>query len=150
MIVTGCQPCQHPTLNPRLLAISASVAWSLLLPGAAQAAQSGYDYDCTDFDSQDDAQAFYEELGGPLYDPYNLDDDEDGQACEEWAKDFARTASGARGINGKDGADTDCADFSGADEAQIYFVEDGGTQKKNVDHLDPNHNGIACEDGEPG
>ena len=122
----------------------------LRTPGVAQAAQSGYDYDCTDFDSREDAQAFYEEMGGPLYDPYNLDDDEDGEACEEWERDFARTSEGARGINGEDGADTDCADFGDADEAQVYFINDGGTQKKNDDHLDPNHNGIACEDGEPG
>jgi hypothetical protein len=27
---------------------------------------------------------------------------------------------------------------------------DGGSNRQNVDHLDPNHNGIACEEGEPG
>ncbi len=150
MNVTGCQPRLRHAHYPQLLAISTAVAWSMLVPSVALAVQSGYDYDCTDFDSRDDAQAFYETSGGPLYDPYNLDDDEDGDACEEWERDFERTTSGERGINGKDGIDTDCADFDGQDEANIYFVEDGGTRKKNVDHLDPNHNGIACEEGEPG
>lgn len=150
MTLTGSQPRQHHTHIPRLLVISASVAWSMLLPGAALAAQSDYDYDCTDFDSRDDAQAFYEEIGGPLYDPFNLDDDEDGDACEEWERDFERTSAGERGINGNDGVDTDCAEFDDPDEAQAYFLEDGGTKRKNVDHLDPNHNGIACEEGEPG
>jgi hypothetical protein len=114
------------------------------------AAQDNVDYDCTDFDSQADAQAFYEEMGGPLYDPFNLDDDDDGEVCEAWESNFSRTAAGERGINGNDGEDTDCADFVSQEEAQAYFEEDGGSHRRNVDHLDPNHNGIACETGEPG
>ncbi len=37
----------------------------------------------------------------------------------------------------------------GFDRYQIV-ITDGGSARKNVDHLDPNHNGIACESGEPG
>lgn len=132
-------------LVPLLLAIVSSVS----LFGSA-VAQSTTDYDCTDFDSQADAQAFYEEMGGPLYDPFNLDDDDDGDACEAWGADFSRTAAGERGINGHDEEDTDCADFVSQEAAQAYFEEDGGSRRHNVDHLDPNHNGIACEAGEPG
>lgn len=40
------------------------------------------DYDCSDFSSQWDAQAFFESEGGPDEDYHNLDRDGDGQACE--------------------------------------------------------------------
>jgi hypothetical protein len=50
-----------------------AVAGSLSYPGA---------YDCEDFSSQGEAQAFYEENGGPWSDPYFLDEDNDGVACE--------------------------------------------------------------------
>ena len=118
--------------------------------GGIAAAQTGVDYDCTDFDNRGDAQAFYEEAGGPEYDPYNLDNDNDGRACEEWAGEYRRNADGADGINGADGVDHDCVDFADQEDAEAYFITDGGSAKKNIDHLDPNHNGIACESGEPG
>ncbi|WP_066385481.1 excalibur calcium-binding domain-containing protein [Neobacillus mesonae] len=40
------------------------------------------DHNCTDFDSQEDAQLFFEANGGPEYDPHDLDRDGDGIACE--------------------------------------------------------------------
>ena len=132
------------------LTVVAALAGIALLPLGASAIQSDYDYDCTDFDSRADAQTFYEENGGPLYDPFNLDDDEDGQACEEWDRKYEQYANGGNGSNGEDGIDKDCADFRHQAEAQRYFEADGGSSKKNVDRLDPNHDGIACEHGEPG
>jgi len=42
----------------------------------------GLDRDCSDFDSQKEAQAFYEAAGGPEKDPHRLDPDRDGIACE--------------------------------------------------------------------
>jgi hypothetical protein len=141
------------TIWPTLRGASAWVgtcALCLSMGGGIAAAQADVDYDCTDFDNRADAQAFYEEAGGPEYDPYNLDDDNDGRACEEWSAQYRRNANGADGINGEDGIDYDCADFATQEEAQEYFLADGGSAKRNVDHLDPNHNGIACEVGEPG
>lgn len=38
--------------------------------------------DCSDFATQADAQAFFTQNGGPQNDPFNLDVDNDGQACE--------------------------------------------------------------------
>jgi hypothetical protein len=128
------------------LALTLATAAAFTIAPGAQAAQGDYDYDCTDFDTRDDAQVFYEQLGGPSYDPYNLDDDEDGTACEEWEQSYAHT----RAPLGKDGEDRDCADFSNQSRAQRYFEEDGGSAAKNIDRLDPNHTGIACEHGEPG
>ena len=49
----------------------------------AEASQQGDDRDCADFDSQEEAQQFFEEQGGPDEDPHRLDEDQDGEACEE-------------------------------------------------------------------
>jgi len=40
------------------------------------------DYDCSDFATQAEAQAFFEAEGGPQKDYHNLDKDGDGVACE--------------------------------------------------------------------
>jgi len=40
------------------------------------------DYDCSDFSTQRQAQAFFEDEGGPDEDYHNLDRDGDGEACE--------------------------------------------------------------------
>lgn len=40
------------------------------------------DLDCTDFDTQEEAQDFFESEGGPADDYHNLDRDSDGIACE--------------------------------------------------------------------
>ena len=45
---------------------------------------SGGDYDCVDFRSWDEAQKVYAREGGLEKDPYNLDEDKDGKACEEF------------------------------------------------------------------
>ena len=42
-----------------------------------------------------------------------------------------------------------CADFKTQSEAQTYFTSKGGSKTNNIDNLDPNRNGIACE-GLPG
>ena len=95
-------------------------------------------------------RAFYVAMGGPVYDPYNLDDDGDGVACEEWTHQYDENASGADDSNGRDGVDKDCAEFPNQPVAQRYFQTYGGSAANNVDHLDPNHKGLACEKGEPG
>ena len=42
-------------------------------------------------------------------------------------------------------ADKDCADFSSQAEAQAYFEAHGGSPTNNVDNLDADHDGQACE-----
>jgi micrococcal nuclease len=44
---------------------------------------NGPDRDCSDFASQEAAQAFFEAAGGPQRDPHRLDRDRDGKACED-------------------------------------------------------------------
>ena len=43
---------------------------------------SGPDKDCSDFDTQPEAQRFFEASGGPARDPHRLDGDGDDRACE--------------------------------------------------------------------
>lgn len=53
--------------------------------GGRAEATGGRDLDCSDFDTQEEAQRFFEEQGGPEEDPHRLDEDpgeDDGQACE--------------------------------------------------------------------
>lgn len=42
--------------------------------------------------------------------------------------------------------DRNCADFATQADAQAFFVANGGSALRNVDDLDANHNGVACED----
>jgi Excalibur calcium-binding domain len=42
-------------------------------------------------------------------------------------------------------ADKDCSDFSSQAEAQAYFEAHGGSPTNNVDNLDADHDGQACE-----
>ncbi len=56
-------------------------AWpggGVLVPTSAQAA----DKDCSDFNTQRQAQNFFLRHGGPQRDPHGLDGDNDGKACE--------------------------------------------------------------------
>jgi hypothetical protein len=39
----------------------------------------------------------------------------------------------------------ECSSFKSQAAAQQYFVEAGGSPKRPVGSLDPNHNGVACE-----
>src|ERR671912_3061074 len=41
--------------------------------------------------------------------------------------------------------DKDCADFASQAEAQVYFEANGGSPTNNVDNLDADHDGQACE-----
>ena len=43
------------------------------------------------------------------------------------------------------GGDMDCPDFSLHAEAQAYFEGRGGSPSNNVDRLDTDHDGLACE-----
>ena len=141
--MTGWQPCLGRA-SQRVALTAGVLVGSMLLSVGAEAGQTGHDFDCTDFDTRAEAQVFYEDTGGPVYDPFNLDDDDDGVACEEWMRGYEQISAG------EDGIDHDCADFTSQGAAQQYFVLDGGSAQANVDHLDPNHNGVACEAGEPG
>ncbi|MDP9369080.1 MAG: hypothetical protein M3Q03_12500, partial [Chloroflexota bacterium] len=113
-----------------------------------------------------DAQDYYDASGGNNVD--NLDADYDGTACEDlYWRDVGSSSSDSgssdgdssagdptgggsqAGFGGFDGVDYDCSSF-GWDQAAAtaYFLGDGGSAGNNVDGLDDNHNGVACEPGE--
>jgi hypothetical protein len=50
------------------------------------------DYDCSDFSSGATVQRFFLAAGGPSSDPYNLDGDGDGHACE-WGAQIRQIAA---------------------------------------------------------
>jgi hypothetical protein len=66
------------------LAVATLLVASAVPAMAQQRGPSGADgsYNCADFDTQEEAQEFFEEQGGPENDPNRLDADNDGIACE--------------------------------------------------------------------
>jgi hypothetical protein len=65
-----------------LLGAAAVIALlSIALPTVASARH--LDKDCDNFRSQKSAQIYFLKLGGPHYDPDDLDGDDDGIACED-------------------------------------------------------------------
>lgn len=54
----------------------------LVVIGFASPAVAVPDRDCSDFDTQRQAQKFYLDQGGPKSDPHRLDADDDGRACD--------------------------------------------------------------------
>ncbi len=137
------------------------------VPTASTSGESGGGaVSCADFATWWDAQAYYDASGGNYVD--NLDADYDGTACEDlYWRDVGSSSSdsgssdgdssaddptgggGQAGFGGFDGVDYDCSSF-GWDQAAAtaYFLGDGGSAGNNVDGLDDNHNGVACEPGE--
>lgn len=47
---------------------------------------------------------------------------------------------------GNDGIDRDCDDFPERNAVEGYFAQDGGSAERNVDGLDPDGNGIPCDE----
>jgi len=116
---------------------------------APAAADPAVDYDCIDFDTQEDAQAV---LDSDPSDPYKLDPNLDGIACallpsrSDLASGAAPVASAAQPPAAQDQADATvitCADVT-QEEAMTLLQQ--GTGDAAV--LDPNGNGIACETDE--
>ena len=133
-------------------------------------AKQGDDFDCEDFNTQEEAQAVLDEDSA---DPNNLDPNRDGIACallpstEDQTSDSADVAAAqdantenqtqeerraarqaARQQNGEatpaveEPAAVTCADFKSAKKAQAAFDNDPA----GLAALDPDGNGIACEE----
>ena len=72
----------------------------------AGATASERDVNCSDFETQEEAQRFFEEQGGPEKDPHRLDEDpgeDDGRACENLPSEDAGSGAGSEGDGGRDG-----------------------------------------------
>ncbi|MCI3278281.1 excalibur calcium-binding domain-containing protein [Streptomyces cylindrosporus] len=102
-------------MNIGIRALSGTAVAILLTTGpAAVAAHAKADLDCNNFTYQEDAQAVFNSLPG---DPYRLDEDNDGIACE-WLRHRSSTTSTAspttaplRGVNAGLGGSTGPAGF---------------------------------------
>ncbi|WP_122090047.1 thermonuclease family protein [Halalkalicoccus subterraneus] len=106
------------------------------------------DYDCSDFETQAEAQAVLDEDPS---DPHGLDADGDGTACET-LPGGSGDSEGDDGESDGDGTDTDdgdsggdidynCSDFETQAEAQAVLDEDSSDPHG----LDRDGDGVACE-----
>ncbi|SHE33263.1 Excalibur calcium-binding domain-containing protein [Seinonella peptonophila] len=92
---------------------------------------------CKDFKTWKDAQTYFEIKGGSKKNNIDgLDRDHDGLACES-NKGFNK--------NYRNPNDFTCKNFATWKAAQDFFEKRGGSKKKNVNGLDPDHDGLACE-----
>ena len=99
----------------------------------------GIDYDCSDFATQSEAQAYYD---ADPSDPSDLDGDYDGVVCESLDSGGSVDAGESLGApSPDDGLDYDCADFATQAEAQDFYDQD----PSDPSGLDGDYNGIACE-----
>ncbi len=97
------------------------------------------DYNCSDFDTQAEAQEVYEEDPS---DPHGLDGDGNGVACESLPDGGDADDSSGDDTGDRDGAiDYNCSDFETQEEAQAILDED----PSDPHGLDGDGNGVACE-----
>lgn len=94
---------------------------------------------CLDFESQQDAQTFYETEGVPEEDRQSIDADADGVACEGLIQ---TSVMSSQGEGAQDTAT--CADFSTQEEAQAFY-EDRIASGGSTQGLDDDGDGVACE-----
>jgi hypothetical protein len=92
----------------RALAVAAVIAAATTLPMAGVA--FAQDRNCSDFEFQEDAQAALRSG-----DPDNLDDDDDGEACETLPRRGSSSGRGASDDDSNDNSDDDSNDNSNDD-----------------------------------
>ena len=105
------------------------------------------DRNCSDFDTWQEAQDFYETAGGPDSDPHGLDSNGDGIACESLPgspTQASPTPSATRTETEDDSEEPDrnCSDFDTWQEAQDFYEAAGGPDS-DPHGLDSNGDGIA-------
>ena len=121
------------------------------LPGAPSASSDDFvDRNCSDFDTWKEAQNFFLAAGGPDEDPHRLDHNGDGIVCESLdgapADDPppSDSSTGSSGGGDNDFVDRNCSDFDTWQEAQDFFLSEGGPNE-DPHRLDRNSDGTACE-----
>ncbi len=72
----------HHIMTKTVVLALALALTGITLAGSAREASAWGAVDCSDFYWQEDAQSFFIQNGGPYWDPYWLDGDDDGIACE--------------------------------------------------------------------
>lgn len=74
-----CHGIKVKTANPKA---KSSVKSKAKTSAKVVSKAKAQDYNCVDFATKAQAQAFFIKSGGPTSDPYDLDRDKDGKACE--------------------------------------------------------------------
>jgi hypothetical protein len=107
--------------------------------GTLLGADTSGDRDCNDWPSQKAAQAH---LRANPSDPYKLDPDRNGVACEFLAAPYKDDAIDTTPVVGaRSGADLGCENFEFQQEAQAVYLRDESDPNK----LDEDGDGLACE-----
>ncbi len=125
----------------KLLLLTALCMMAALVFAPAVLAQT--DYDCSDFATQEEAQDFL--LEG---DPYGLDSDSDGEACEELPSGGSTSTPTAEepasppASPPAETTDLDCDDFATQADAQAEYDAD----PSDPNGLDADGDGVACEE----
>ena len=114
-------------------------------PSATPTETEEPDRNCSDFDTWQEAQDFYEAAGGPDSDPHGLDSNGDGIACESLPGSPTQASSTPSATPTEtEEPDRNCSDFDTWQEAQDFFLAAGGPDS-DPHGLDGNGDGIACE-----
>lgn len=118
--------------------------------GGPDLGNDGVDYDCGDFPELNAAQGYFAGDGGSAArNVDDLDGNRNGAACELGDDPDSTPPTPPADVDlGNDGVDMDCGDFVELNAAQGYFAGDGGSAERNVDAMDANRNGAACEPGD--
>lgn len=122
----------------RLSVLAALSLMVLLVSSPAAFGQSeANDLDCSDFNTQGQAQAEYDQNTN---DPNNLDNDGDGIACESLPSGSGTGGGNGGASNGPQ--DLDCANFASQQDAQTNLNANPGDPNR----LDADNDGVACEE----
>ena len=116
-------------------------------------------HNCSDFDTWQEAQSFFESEGGPGSDPHRLDGNDDGIACESLPGAPGKTTptpvsavpTPTTAPASETFEDKNCSDFDTWAEAQAFYESEGGPAS-DPHRLDGDGDGVACQSlpGAPG
>ena len=104
---------------------------------------------CDDFQHRDEAERFFGTHDSPEQNLYGLDRDLDGRPCEALPPldEIRRVLSRLNRLwrdEPPSGADANCGDFDNWDEANAFFIRNGGPDS-DPHRLDGDNNGVPCE-----
>ena len=143
-------PIPNPTPTPTPIRAPAAAPLSTATFSGIPFDPYGLDRSCEDFASWWEAQNFYYAAGGPDSDPHRLDGNGDGVACEsiqtgpEGESEPLQSEPEAAPQKTDTFDDRNCGDFETWQEAQDFFLSQGGPDA-DPHRLDGNNDGIACE-----
>lgn len=130
-----------------LLAAMSALTMLVLTPAAFGQSRgpSGADgsYNCPDFDTQEQAQAFFDSAGAG--DPNGLDADSDGQACED---SLPSGGTGGEMTETPAPEQVSCSGFASQFGAQQFYDFNATPEQQAM--LDADSDGFACEEGDQG